>query len=578
MKKKYPKLPIAIENFEELRLGKYSYVDKTKFIEEIITESPKVSLFTRPRRFGKTLNLSMLRYFFDVNYIKPENMGDKHLFEGLEISKNNNLCLNHMNKYPVVSLSFKGLQYKEHNLFLDHLREFLAFEFRKFSYLLTSPIATEKDKTTLNNILSGRASEAELCISLKFITNLLEEHHKVKCYLLIDEYDAPIHFAYANGSYKNCVNFFSLLLGNALKGNSAVEKVLMTGILRVSKESIFSDINNVTVFTVLETNYSPYFGILEHEAEALVKTYDLQEHMPNLRFWYNGYRFGDNFTGIYNPWSILQWLANVHHELKPYWVNTSSNDIIRTLYLEQKQALKPEFFDLFLGKTIKTQLNTETTLDANFTQNPGIFWGFMLQTGYVTVVEKTRENDSYFYTLKIPNKEIHIVFENMINAWLNTLSKQLNKPQLAETVGRSLAQEDLELFHETLQEILLQTMSYHDFAQNPENAFHAFMAGLMLWLTEIYDVKSNRESGKGRADLCLIPKDSDAPAYIFEFKAISHLKKNMILKEKVEQELQLAMQQIDAQLYETELKSKNIEKITKVALVFYGKQVWMQYK
>ncbi|MES2615563.1 MAG: AAA family ATPase [Bdellovibrionota bacterium] len=577
-KKKYPRVPVGIEDFEEIRKGSYCYSDKSILIEEIIEGSFKVALFARPRRFGKTLNLSMLRYFFDVNYQKPEGMGKRHLFEGLKIAKNEYLCNEHMNKYPVISLSFKGIKYKEHNLFLDHLREFFAFEFKKFRYLLNSPISTPKDKLTISNLLSGTASEAELCMSIKLITNLLEEHHKEKVYLFIDEYDAPIHFAYSHGTYRDCADFFSVLYGNALKGNSAVEKVVMTGILRVSKESIFSDVNNVSVFTVLETNYSPYFGFLEHEVKTLVESYDLQDQLPQVQTWYNGYRFGNNSTGIYNPWSILQWLANEAHELKPYWVNTSKNDIIRTLYLEQKHSLKPEFFDLFLGKSIKAEVNTETTFDANLTQNPAIFWGFMLQTGYLTVTDKIFENNKYIYTLKIPNEEIHIVFRNMVDAWFETLSKDLKKPNLAETISQALVQRKLEIFYKNLQQILIQTMSYHDFNRNPENAFHAFMAGFMVWLTGNYDVRSNRESGIGRYDLCLIPKKESIPAYLFEFKSIAYLEEKAPSAEKIEQELKLALKQIDTQLYETELESRGVRQITKVALVFYGKQVWMEYK
>ncbi|MES2615564.1 MAG: AAA family ATPase [Bdellovibrionota bacterium] len=578
MQKKYPQIPIGIDDFEKLRVGGYCYADKTKLIEEIIYSSFEVALFARPRRFGKTLNLSMLRYFFDVNYQKPEGMRGRHLFEGLEIVKNNELCHKHMNKYPVISLSFKGIQYKDHNLFLDTLGEFFAFEFEKYRYLLDSPSCTPESKIKFSNLLANKASESQLGLALKFLTDLLEKHHKVKPYLFIDEYDAPIHFAYANGAYKSCVDFFSLLYGNALKGNTAIQKAVLTGILRVSRESIFSGLNNPSVYTVLEKNYSSYFGLLEPEVKTLLETYDLQDRLPDVQSWYNGYHFGSDSTGIYNPWSILKWLEDGDHKLKSYWVNTSKNDIIRTLYLEQHRSLKPEFFDLFLGKSIRTQLDMETTFDANLTENSAIFWGFILQTGYVTVDEIIEENDKYYYTLKIPNKEIHIVFENMVNSWLGGLSKDLNKPDLAETVKKSLVQDDLELFHETLQEILLQTMSYHDFNRNPENAFHAFMAGFMVWLTGIYEVKSNREAGKGRYDLCLIPKDKKLSAYIFEFKAISYLQKKASVEDKVQQELQLALNQIDTQYYDTELKAKMVNKITKVALVFYGKQVWMEYK
>ena len=352
----------------------------------------------------------------------------------------------------------------------------------------------------------------------------------------------------------------------------------MTGILRISKESIFSGVNNVSVFTVLDSNCSSYFGFLEHEVKELLKQHDLEEYLPNVQSWYNGYCFGNKTVGVYNPWSILKWLVEEDHTFKPYWVNTAKNDIIRTLYLENHHSLKPEFFSLFLGETIETLVNTETTFDAHLTQNADIFWGFILQTGYLTVAKKEWRDEKFYHTLKIPNKEVRIVFENMVNDWLATLVKDLKKPELPETIAKSLVQEDLELFHETLQEIILQTMSYHDFNRNIENAFHAFMAGLMVWLSGIYEVKSNRESGEGRFDLCLIPKKHDFQAYIFEFKAIIYIKKKEILEEKVQKELELALNQIDNQLYDTELKAKGVNQMTKVALVFYGKKVWMKYK
>ncbi|MES2615264.1 MAG: AAA family ATPase, partial [Bdellovibrionota bacterium] len=492
------------------------------------------------------------------------------------------LCNKHMNKYPVLFLSFKGIQYTDHNLFLNSLRGLFALEFKKYNYLLDSPFCTPEDKIYLSHLLSRQADEDELQRSLQFMTNLLEQHHKVKPYVFIDEYDAPIHFAYSNGTYKPCVNFFTVLYGNVLKGNTSLQKAVLTGILQVSKKSIFSGLNNLSVYTVLEENYSSHFGLLEQEVQMLLKTYDLQQHFCDVQLWYNGYRFGSSAIGIYNPWSILKWLEDADHELTSYWVNTSRNDIIRALYLEQHEVLKPEFFNLFLGKTITVRVNTETTFDENLIQDPAIFWGFVLQTGYLTVQEKTRNGDEYFYTLKIPNKEIGFVFKNMIDSWLKSfLIKDLQKPQLAQTILDSLLYEDLPLFHKTLQEIIVQTMSYHDFAQNSENAFHAFIAGLMVWLTEIYSVKSNREAGFGRYDLCLIPHRQQSrgihvPAYIFEFKAIPHLKKQDSVEDRVEQELVLALSQIDKKYYEAELAAKGTQTINKVALVFYGKQVWIR--
>ncbi|MES2614353.1 MAG: AAA family ATPase [Bdellovibrionota bacterium] len=576
MIKKYPKIPLGIDDFDEIRTGNFCYADKTALVEQVVEGSFKVALIARPRRFGKTLNLSMLKYFFDINYQKPEGMGEKHIFEGLIVAKNDELCTQHMNKYPVLFMSFKGIQYKEHSLFLDNLREFFAFELKKYNYLLDSPFCSESDKIKFSNLLLSKANESELSKSIQFMTALLEQHHKVKPYVFIDEYDAPIHYAYNNGTYKSCVDFFSVLYGTALKGNTSLQKAVLTGILRVSRESIFSDLNNLAVYTVLQENYSSHFGFLEPEVQTLLKTYNLEQHFPQIQAWYNGYRFGESSTGIYNPWSILKWLEDGTHTFASYWVNTSRNDIIRTLYLEQRAALKPEFFELFLGNTITTRVNTETTFDANLTQDPAIFWGFVLQTGYLTVADVTREGDEYFYKLKIPNKEVGFVFKNMVNAWLETLTKDLEKPKLAEIIMNSLVYEDLPVFYETLQKILVQTMSYHDFAQNSENAYHAFMAGLMIWLSGIYYIKSNREAGLGRYDLALIPRKENVPAYLFEFKAIKYIKKADSVEDRAQLELEQAFKQINEKNYAEEFGLKPTQAVIKVALVFYGKQVWMK--
>ena len=561
--KKKKKLPIGISNFKDIIEKNYYYFDKTKFIEDILEDGAQVKLFTRPRRFGKTLNMSMLKYFFDVRN-KEEN---RKLFENLEISKSE--YFSEQGNYPVISISFRNYDeenweegfktikttianaYAEHKILMDNLdkRELEKFE----------SIWLEKDEGDWKN-------------SLRNLVQYLYEYYGKKVVVLIDEYDQPIIDSYIKGYYDKAISFFKSFYGLVLKDNEYLEMGVMTGILRVAKENIFSGLNNLEVHTILDSEFTEYFGIMESEVEDSLKDFDLEYELIDVQKWYNGYLFGK--MKVYNPWSIINFLKR--EKLKPYWVNTSGNGLIK-LYL---QKLKDEIFDDFsklLNKeSILKRVNDNMTfgnLEANFEKN---IWNLFFHSGYLTLNKGYDEGEEEIH-LKIPNEEILKMFSEMfIEIYFESYENFLY-------MTNALKNGDIEKFKLELNKILLENVGIFDVSgAYKEQFYHGLILGLILKLKNEYEITSNNFAGKGRYDLLLKPKNilRSKEGIIFELKIVNVTEKldEGQIREKLKNECEIALKQIEEKEYASVLRNAGIEKILKIGIAFYGKEFEVKFE
>ena len=527
MKKRKKKLPIGLSDFKEIIEYDYYYFDKTKFIENILEDRSKVKLFTRPRRFGKTLNISMLKYFFDVKN-KDEN---KNLFEGLNISKSE--YFNKQGEFPVISISFKD--YNEKN-WKSGFKGIIERLYTKYKFLTEKMDEIEIEKF---NSVRRTLDLADWKNSLLNLSKYLYEYYGKKVIVLIDEYDQPIINSYINGYYNETIDFFKSFYGSVLKDNEYLEMSIITGILRVAKENIFSGLNNLEVHTILDSEFTEYFGIMENEVEEALKDFNLEYELKDVQKWYNGYLFGD--SKVYNPWSIINFLKK--GKLRPYWVNTSGNGLIQ-LYLEKlKNEIFDEFSRLLNKENIFETINDSMTfgnLEANFEKN---IWNLFFHSGYLTLAKKNDEDEEEVY-LKIPNEEILKMFSKMfIEVYFrdsNNFSKFTN----------ALKSGDIEKFKFELNKILLENTGIFDVSGNyKEQFYHGLMLGLILKLRNEYEITSNGFAGKGRYDLLLKPKNilGGREGIIFELKIVNLVEKleKDNLKKKLEKECEIALRQSD---------------------------------
>ena len=566
MKTKKKKLPIGISNFKEIIEYDYYYFDKTRFIEKILEERSKVKLFTRPRRFGKTLNMSMLRYFFDVKN-KEEN---RKLFENLEISKSE--YFSEQGKYPVISISFRNYDeenweegfktikttianaYAEHKILMDNLdkRELEKFE----------SIWLEKDEGDWKN-------------SLRNLVQYLYEYYGRKVVVLIDEYDQPIIDSYIKGYYDKAISFFKSFYGLVLKDNEYLEMGVMTGILRVAKENIFSGLNNIKVHSVLNKRFTEYFGVLESEVEKALKDFGLEYDLEEVQKWYNGYLFGE--TKVYNPWSIINFLDE--RRLGAYWVNTSGNGLIQ-LYLQKlREKIFEDFSKLLNEENIYKRINDSMTfenLEDNFEKN---IWNLFFHSGYLTLAEKY-DVMKKSVSIKIPNKEILEMFSEMfIEVYFGDTDNFLDMTD-------ALRNGDIEKFKLELNKILLENTGIFDVSGNyKEQFYHGLLLGLILMLKNEYEITSNGFAGKGRYDLLLKPKNTlnkltEREGIIFELK-ILNIKSEFSFEavhEKLEKECEIALNQIDEKEYVSVLRNAGVERVLKVGVAFFGKEFEVKFE
>ncbi|MGP3778841.1 AAA family ATPase [Halanaerobium saccharolyticum] len=549
------KLPLGISDFKEIRKNDYYFIDKSLFIKEIINEDAQVILLPRPRRFGKTLNISMLRYYFSISET------DWSLYQNLKIAAENEKYLQEFAKYPLIYLTFKGLKDLTWEDSLKNIEDIIAAEYQRHDYLLKEGILTEAERKVYREIINLEAEKVHYQKALLRLTEYLERYHDQKVIVLIDEYDQPIQSGYLNDYYPEVVNFMRLFLENGLKDNASLHKSVLTGILRVAKESIFSGLNNLVVNDIFTEKYNQFFGLLPQEVEAVFKEYDLEYKLKEIKNWYNGYNYGGQT--IYNPWSIINCLY-YQGEIKPYWVNSSGNELIRELLLKGNEDLKSSLELLIQNQSIEKKID-ENIVFAEIESKSSSIWSFLLFSGYLSIVSSRRERGRLFAELEIPNQEIKYIYEEIFLDWLeeNIGSQKLSLMLNALTEG------DVESFAQIFREFTINSLSYFDTSgSEAEKVYHAFVLGLLLNLRDNYQVKSNRESGYGRYDIMIIPDDKNKLGIIIEFKKISQFS-----SESKKEALDSALQQIEEKNYQAELNSLGINDILKLAVVFSGKEV-----
>ena len=550
------RISTGIENFKELLDNNYYYVDKTRLIEDVLSD--KVMLYTRARRFGKTLNLSMLYYFFSNK--EKEN---SYLFEGLNISKDKEI-LKHQNQYPVIFLTLKDMQYLN---FEDQKKQFAILIkelILKNIELLDSSIIDEADYNILNDFRFLKPDEVQLKNSLKILSNCLYKYYQQRVIILIDEYDVPLQSAYNNGYYDEMVDFLRSIFSSALKTNDALERGVLTGCLRIAKESIFTGLNNFTVRSITSQYACDCFGFTQEEIDDLLDYYDLINKRDEIKDWYDGYLFDK--TEIYNPWSVLNYIKELlgdkeFHAIS-FWANTSSNDLVRQYIENATMKMKEEFEELINGKSIIKKIAPELTYrEMNFKSSKDMndnVYSFLLFTGYLKIKEKVYENNELVedtYKLVIPNKEVKKIYENIFIKWFREYQNERDSNFID-----ALIQEDVTKANSILQDVLLQSISYYD---NYESFYHGFMVGFLN--ADGYEVKSNRESGEGRFDLAVLPYSILNTAIVIECKHSNSIKE--LRKDSKE-----ASNQIIEKRYIEGLRDEGYENVIGYGISFYKKQ------
>ncbi len=548
---------IGTSDFKKLRLKQYYYIDKTEYIKHIIDNKSEVILVTRPRRFGKTLNMSMLKYYFDCT-----DKYNKELFEGLKIMEEEEKYTSKMGYYPCIYMTLKDVVSTDFEKMLLCLKTELVELYINHVNLLKSEKLLDIEKEMFSTILNLKANEIEMRDGLKLLTKLLYKEYEKPVMLFLDEYDVPLQNAYIEGYYEEAIKFFKVFYGTTFKDNPYLEKTVITGVSRVAKESIFSGANNFDVYTVLNDEFSEDFGITSQEMEKIIKDFGVEENREEIKNWYDGYKIGKT-DGIYNPWSILNYVKN--RELVPYWVNTSSNDLIK-LVLKNSMTVKEKIERLLKGEEIEVIVDQETVIQG-VENNEDNIWGLMLGTGYLKVTEVV-DLEMQIYKVKIPNNEIRVLFRQIINEWFNDKIPGNN----LRTILKDLVTLNLKEFEDKFKVLVRQMFSYMDVGENTaENFYHAFVLGMLVGLKDTYYVNSNRESGFGRYDIMLEPKDKNGNSFIMEFKVLKNGEEKT-LKETIEN----AKKQIEEKKYEESLKERGFKNITKMVYAFNGKEVEME--
>ena len=492
---------IGESDFRLLRESGYDFVDKTFFIGDVLSDSTKVLLFPRPRRFGKTTNLSMLGHFLRKT---DENLA--HLFKDFVIAHDTK-AMAHFQKYPVISVSFKDVKGKTFSAAMSGIREQIVAAFREHRYLLDGDQIDPDTAEDLRQVISRKVSDDDLRYTFKLLSQALHTYHKQRVVILIDEYDSPLHAAYDCGYFDEAVSFFRSLFSASLKDNSALFKGVITGILRVSRESMFSELNHILVYSMLDKPYNTAFGFTEDEVREIVAP----EKLDEVRAWYNGYIFGGEV--IYNPWSILNYSRE--ELLKPYWVNTGGTNLIERLALKYGMGLSDKSTVLLNGGTIDQRVDTNIVL-RDIELNREAFWNFLLFAGYLKPVDLQLVVGRYYAKLAIPNEEVRIVYHDLFRKWLQLIDPQSNS---TEDLVKALLSGNAAKVEENLQQILLRAMSFFDGgSSHPEALYHGFVLGLLVHLENQYEVRSNQETGLGRADVTMRPKTPGRPGVVMEFK------------------------------------------------------------
>lgn len=538
-------LPIGLSDFKSIIEENYYYVDKTDLISNLLYDGAKVNLFTRPRRFGKTLNMSMLKHFFDIE----NGVENRKLFENLKISDSK--YMTEQGKYPVIFISFKNLEEEDWKNCLRKIKNLIGDLYNEFEFL-----RKKLNKRDLKFFDSIWMEEEDVVweSALKNLTRYLYNYYgERKVIVLIDEYDTPIIQSYQEGYYKKAILFFKKFYGDALKDNGYLQYGVMTGILRIAKEGIFSGLNNLKVDTIFNERYSDFFGLTEKEVTKAVRYYELEYEMEEVKKWYDGYQFGS--SEIYNPWSIINFLSS--KQLRPYWIGVSGNKLIDEMLDNGNKELFDDLGKLFNKEKVYKQINdySEFTFDIND------IWQLFLYSGYLTTDGEKQKKE---YPLRIPNKEILDFFENRF------IARFIRETQKFTDIIKNLKKGKIAEFAKGLQDEILSSLSYFD-TDKDEKYYKVFLIGIFIVLGDDYIRLSEREAGYGRADLVLEPKNKENPAYIFEFKTTEN-------ESELESYANEGFEQIKVKEYDVELKIRGVKEIIYIGLAFYRKMLKMKYE
>ena len=544
------KLPVGIDSFEKLRREDFYYVDKSRMIVDLMANWGEVNLFTRPRRFGKTLNMSMLKCFFEIGT-------DKSLFDGLAVSKEKELCEKYMGKYPVVFVSLKGVDGLTFEDAYRRLRGIIREEALRLSFLKSSEKLDEDDLRSFLRILSEQDTSADMVGSLRMLCTLLEKHYGQKPILLIDEYDVPLDKAYYHGYYPQMIDLIRAMFQAALKTNSSLFFAVLTGCLRVSKESIFTGLNNLKVCSISDVKFDEFFGFTDEEVRAMLSAYGLESHYEETREWYDGYRFGGQ--DVYCPWDVINYcddlLSNPRQKPRAYWMNTSGNDMVRRLIDRSTNGTtQMEIERLIAGETITKTLNEQLThneVDASIEN----IWSLLYMTGYLTAVDYP---DGNRYELRIPNREVRQIYMQQVLSWFN--HKVESETDKLTNLYAAFETGDTETIKEILDEQLLNTVSFYDAR---ESFYHGFLLALLSTCAN-WNVSSNIETGKGRSDIIVGRKDRKI-GFVVEVKDVKD-------EDKLDAACEAGMKQIDEKDYTALLRRFRLKEIRKYAIAFWDKE------
>lgn len=552
-------LPIGYDSFEKIISQNLYYVDKTLMIKELLDKKSHVNLFTRPRRFGKTLILSMLRAFFEKDYDEVGGeLVHSGLFSGLKIMEAGEEYTQEMGKYPVISISLKSAKQPDFEMAYASLIDELSKEYQRHAYVLKSDKIIDSDKKRFSRVMDKNAEAIEYAKALEFLSACLTKVHGQDTIILIDEYDVPLENAYFCGFYKEMIDFIRSLFESALKTNENLKFAVITGCLRISKESIFTGLNNLEVHSVLKQDYAEYFGFTQGEAEKLLEDYGLSHKQQELQEWYDGYLFGK--TEVYNPWSVINFVNAAKTDItahpRPYWSNTSSNNIVRELIVRADDNVKQEIEGLLVGGVVEKPIHEDITYEDVYKTQDNL-WNFLLFTGYLKKQSERFEDDRIYLTMAIPNAEIKYIYRNTILEWFDS---KIENTDLSE-LYRAFQEKNGEKIEDMITNLLVETISFYDYA---ENYYHGFLCGLLKACSGFVTL-SNRESGNGRPDIILKTPSVRGMAIIMELKVVKDF-------EEMEAGCLQALEQIEEKQYEAALYKEGYRKILKYGICFYRKE------
>ena len=555
-------LPIGVDDFGKLIEKGYYYVDKTLMIKELLDKKGEVNLFTRPRRFGKTLNLSMLKHYFEDTGDAERNERNAQLFSGLAIAGAGEMYTREMGQYPAIMLTLKSAKQNSFAMAYDSLKEAIAEEYARHEKMVVGKLENPEDVERYRAIRGRRGEDSDYYKSLSFLSNCLYKAYGKKCVILIDEYDVPLESAYFGGFYDEMIGFIRSLFESALKTNPYLEFAAVTGCLRVSRESIFTGLNNLKMCSIMDEGYGGHFGFTELEVQKMLAFYEREEKLNEVRKWYDGYRFGS--TEVYNPWSILNYMeavcTNPNALPKAYWANTSANSIVKSLIEkmdDDKGQMKEQLEGLMNGGTIEKPVHEEITYDSIYDSEDNL-WNFLFFTGYMKKISVRQEGEERLVTMAVPNMEVSYIYKNMISAWFDRKQKSFQMSPLYTAIEEG----DTEGMEEEITRFLWETISYFDYG---ESYYHGFLAGLLRQNGK-YRVLSNREAGTGRADIILkTPVIRRGRAVIIEIKAV----KSFGEMEKGREE---ALLQIEERGYRRELMQEGYQDILAYGICFFRKE------